>query len=39
MKEFAVLTAKTYSYLTDNNDEFYIKQKTQKSVKKITLKV
>ena len=33
MKEFAVLTAKAYSYLTDNSNE-YKKQKTQKSVKK-----
>ena len=29
MKEFAVLGAKTYSYLTDNNDEDK-KQKAQK---------
>ena len=31
MTDFAALRAKTYSYLTDNNDEDK-KQKTQKSV-------
>ena len=31
MKEFAALTAKTYSYLTNNNDEDK-KQKAQKKM-------
>ena len=38
MKEFAALKAKSYSYLTDNNDKYKIARDTKKCVIKRKLK-